>query len=142
MNIEFLNFEPGLSRIKAAFILFNIFGAWVIVCSCGLPAPVKLIITGIMVIILGVELIKFKKGYRIVIRSFREVADGGWEVELSNTSRRLTKLHYPILVTNYLIIINFIELSNGKIWRCPIFKDALSLDDFRKLKKILIWRKC
>lgn len=79
----------------------------------------------------------------VLLNSYNAVIEFGfnkgsfWFLRKNSTKPIFAFINYPIFVSSNLIIINF-YLKNG--WRTvslPIFKDALSADDFRKLKMLL-----
>lgn len=58
---------------------------------------------------------------------------------LRSYSGNLTEalIDYPVFISNYLIIINFISREQRLKVTVPIVVDALILDEFRKLKMLL-----
>jgi hypothetical protein len=64
---------------------------------------------------------------------FESIGEGGWYLQLFSGENIATTIKPPLFVSNYLIIINFIE--RGLV--VPIFKDSLSKDCYRSLKVLL-----
>lgn len=61
---------------------------------------------------------------------------GVWYLKAYLGKERQAVIDYPIFISSYLIIINFVLSEKKQRISLPIAKDSLVSDDFRKLKFI------
>ncbi len=60
-----------------------------------------------------------------------------WYLKRRSGLLQLARLDYPLFISNYLIIANFILETGHKKVTLLISKDGLAEDSFRKIKKLL-----
>jgi|SRR3972149_4849265 len=63
--------------------------------------------------------------------------DGSWSLKKHAGDVVTGFIDYPVFVSNYLVVVNFILAGKGLKISLPISRDSLSADDFRKLKVML-----
>jgi hypothetical protein len=62
---------------------------------------------------------------------------GRWWLKKKSGKLIAVVISYPVFISNVLIVTNFITIISGKKISLPVFRDALSRDDFRRLKMVL-----
>ncbi len=96
----------------------------------------KLVLVGCIltnfIVILRDNTLQHKKS----IKEFWLKDDGEWQLQKTSGELILARIKYPIFVSNYLIIVNFLVSDSTKI-TFPIFRDGWTEDDWRKLKTAL-----
>lgn len=138
MNLSQTRFKvQGSLTLKALFcVLF--FGAFLSVFLVSITWWAKILLT----ICILRYLKEVVKKYNLLRKSNIQLefwfgGEKWWNLRIKSSEPILCSIKYPVFVSEYLIIINFIVRDKMQMVSLPIFRDSLDPEDFRKLKMIL-----